>query len=515
MTAKFTRRRVIVAGAAAGVAGVLARPAVAAATGSTARGPGGTAFTHVTIINPHSGKVMPDMTVVVRGDKITDVGPSGQVQVSRGTTVVDLRDKFLIPGLADMHTHAQAEGIDTGLYVANGVTTVREMAGSPLAHDWRSRIDAGTLLGPRFTIGSRLIDGAPSIWNPEYLDILQVADATQARQAVRQVVADGADFAKVYSRLSPSAYRALAAESHRLGVPFAGHCPDEVPIAEAADLGQASVEHLFWTPFGTSSNEAQIRAQIAKIRLELGNYSGWFKAIQPLEWSAAHTYSPVKARRVFDKLARRRTRQVPTLTMHYGLDNARTLPEDDPRNKYLPASALAGQQLARQEFYLKDRDPAEDAEWAAMFEYRLRTVGELHRAGVPIMTGVDSATLGVYPGFSVHDELGYLVDAGLSPMAALYAATVEPATFLGANTGRVATSYAADLVVLDANPLHDIANTKKLSGVVVRGRYLGPDERLRILAEVAEAAANEPAGVVAAGCPCHAPRPTGLPSTAP
>ncbi|HEY0452365.1 amidohydrolase family protein [Actinophytocola sp.] len=502
MTTRISRRSIIVAGVAAGAAGVLARPAVAVADRART---GGTALTHATVIDPHSGKVLPDLTVVIDGDRITDVrrGPA-----PGGARVVDLRGKFVIPGLADMHAHAQAEGIDPALNIANGVTTVRDMAGSPLARDWRARIDAGTLLGPRYTLGSKIIDGAPSIWDPAFLDVIQVADPEQARQAVRQQRDAGADFIKVYSRVSRPAYRAIAAEAHRLGIPFAGHCPDEVPMEEIADLGQASVEHMFWAPFDTSSKEARIRAEIARIRLELGDYSGWFKAIHPLEWTAANSYNKVKARQLYGKLARRRTRQVPTLVMHRGLDNAHTLViGNDPRDKYLPPSAIGSMQFALSDFYLKDRAPGTYAEWAAMFDHRLRTVHEMHQHGVPIMTGTDTGTVAVYPGFSVHDELALLVEAGLSPMAALQAATAEPARYLGTNTGRIAAGHAADLVILDANPLHDITNTTAVSGVVARGRYIGPDERLAILAEVERVAAQTPEGVaVAAGCPCHTPR---------
>jgi imidazolonepropionase-like amidohydrolase len=109
----------------------------------------------------------------------------------------------------------------------------------------------------------------------------------------------------------------------------------------------------------------------------------------------------------------------------------------------------------------------------------------------------------VWPGFSVHDELALFVQAGIPPMAALHATTAEPAAFLGTRTGRVAGDHLADLVILDANPLHEIANTQKLSGVVVGGRYLDAAERLRILAEVEHTAASTPAEAVAAGCPCH------------
>jgi imidazolonepropionase-like amidohydrolase len=494
MTRNISRRSLMIAGAATGLAGVLARPANA-----TPQSRGGTAFTNVTVIDPASARVVPNTTVVVNGDLITDVGG----RVPAGTRIVDLRGKFLIPGLADMHTHAQAEGIDPGLNVANGVTTVRDLAGAPLAHDWRARIEAGTLLGPRYTIGSRIIDGMPSVWSPEWLDVVQVPDAASARAAVRDELAKGADFIKVYARVSREAYRALVAEAHRNGVQVAGHGPDAVPLEEAADLGQASVEHLFWTPFETSTKEAAIRAQIQRIRLELGDYAGWFKAIHPLEWTAAHSYSRGKAQRLYAKLARKRMRQVPTLVMHKGLDFARTVNLDDPRNKYLPASAVASQEFARQGLYLKDRLPSEDAEWAAMFDFRLTTVKHLHEAGVPLMTGTDTGTCAVWPGFSVHDELALFVAAGIPPMAALQASTSEPATYLGARTGRIAPSHKADLAILDANPLHDIKNTQRLSGVVVRGHYLDEQARQQLLAEIAQTAANTPATAKMGGCPCH------------
>lgn len=491
---RISRRSLVIAGTATAVAGLLTRPATA-----TPRSGGGTAFTNVTVIDPATARVIPNTTVVIHGDLITDVGG----RIPAGTRVVDLRGKFLIPGLADMHTHAQAEGIDTGLYVANGVTTVREMAGAPLAHDWRARIEAGTLRGPRYSIGSRIIDGVPSIWDPAWLDVVQVGDPAAARTAVREELARGADFIKVYSRVPREAYRALAAESHRQGVPFAGHCPDAVPLEEAADLGQASVEHMFWTPFETSNKEVEIRQEIQRIRLTLGNYAGWFKAIHPLEWTAAHTYNPAKARHLYAKLARRRMRQVPTLAMHRGLDFARTVNLDDPRNKYLPASAIAGQQLALQEFYLKDRLPSEDAEWAAMFEFRLNTVKQLHESGVPLMTGTDTGTCAVWPGFSVHDELALFAEAGIPPMATLRASTSEPAAFLGTNTGRIAPNHKADLAILTANPLHDIKNTQTLSGVVVRGHYINEQARQQILSEVERTAATTPATAVAKSCPCH------------
>ncbi|WP_194911559.1 amidohydrolase family protein [Catenulispora rubra] len=506
-TYSLSRRTVLVGGlaAATAAAGVEAVPAAAAATERAAAAGAELALTHAAVVDPVSGLTRRDTTVLMRGDRIVLTGPSAQVPIPAGATVVDLRGKFVIPGLADMHTHGLAfEQIDPALYVANGVTTVREMAGNALVREWRPKIEAGTLLGPRYTIGSRIIDGFPTIWEPKLLAVLSVADAEQGRQAVRQVVGEGADFVKVYSRVSEPALRGIAAESRAQGIRFAGHCPDQVPMEEAAALGQASFEHLFWTLLGSSSREPEIRTRIQQIRLAQGDYAGWFQDIHPLEMLASGTHSPARAQALYARLAHHRSRQVSTLIMHYGLDHARTLDQNDPRDRYLPAPSKAGLDYALNDMYLKDRAPADDAGWAALFEHRLRLVGEMHRAGVPIMVGTDTGTPGTVPGFSVHDELRLLVEAGLSARAALYAATVEPADFLGTASGRVAAGCVADLAVLDANPLQDITNTTKLSGVVVRGRYVGPDERAQLLADVERAAGSiTDSATAAAGCPCH------------
>lgn len=286
-------------------------------------------------------------------------------------------------------------------------------------------------------------------------------------------------------------------------MPFVGHCPDEVPIGQAADLGQASFEHLFWTLFATARAEPRIRAEIRRIRLAPGDYAGWFKAIHPLEQLAVRTHDPVKARALYDKFARRGSHHVPTLAMHRGLDFARTLDRDDPRNRYLPSFVVDGMNYALDELYLKDRLPSEDAEWAAMFDHRRRLVGEMHRAGVPIMVGTDTGTCGLFPGFSVHDELRTFVDAGFSARDALRAATCVPADFLGADTGRIAPGKRADLVVLDGNPLHDIGNAATPAAIVTRGRYLDAAARQQLLDDVEHAAATMPPGVAMTACPCH------------
>jgi hypothetical protein len=499
MTREFTRRTALVTGLAAG----LAVPAVASAAPLPATI--GTAFTHVTVIDATGARPKPDMTVVVQGDRITQLGRSADIRIQPGLTVVDLRGKFLIPGLSDMHVHSDVEQTSPALYLANGVTTVREMAGTPQLYDWRRRIDAGTLLGPRWVIGSRIVDGSPSLWDPSLLSVVEVTTEADGRAAVRTLKAEGADFIKVYSRVSKAALYGIADETRRQGLTFVGHCPDNVSIEEAADLGQRSVEHLFWTPFSTSRKEADIRAKLARIRLGEGDYAGWFASIHPLEWEAAHSQSPVKARRLFAKFAARGTRQVPTLVMHRVLDHARTITATDPNRKYMSKDYWDTQDYVIENLYLKDRKPEDDPQWAALFDYRLAIVAEMHRAGVPILTGTDTGTPALVPGFALHDELKLLVRAGFTPLQALQASTIETAKFLGleVSSGTIEHGKRADLVVLDADPLADIANTQRIHGVVARGRFIGPEERQQMLDAVATAAASAPAGARVGACACH------------
>ena len=219
-----------------------------------------------------------------------------------------------------------------------------------------------------------------------------------------------------------------------------------------------------------------------------------------------HSQSRVKARQLFAKFAARGTRQVPTLVMHKALDYARGISADDPNRKYLSKDYWDTQDYVVQELYLKDRKPEDDAQWAALFDYRLAVVDEMRRAGVPIMTGTDTGTPALVPGFVLHDELKLLVQAGFTPMQALQASTIEPAKFLGleASAGTVERGKRADLVILDADPLADIGNTQRIHGVVARGRFIGPTERQRMLDGVAAAAAaGVPTGARAAACVCH------------
>ena len=203
-------------------------------------GPPITALTNVTVIDVATGRRDRHQTVLISGDRIIGVGRN--LPVPRGAVELDLTGKFVIPGLADMHVHSLGdERVSPPLYLANGITTVREMAGTnPALYDWRDRIDAGTLLGPRMVVASNIIDGDPTLWDPNLIQVIVVDDEPSARAAVRRVKAEGADFVKVYSRLSPASYAAILDEARKNGLTVHGHGPDSSPRSRSATPGSAA-----------------------------------------------------------------------------------------------------------------------------------------------------------------------------------------------------------------------------------------------------------------------------------
>ncbi|MEV4347104.1 amidohydrolase family protein [Actinoplanes sp. NPDC049596] len=497
------QRRTVLAGTALGVA-ALGIPRVAEA----GRRRGLLAITNVTVIDARGG-VRRGQTAIIQGERILDVAAAERVPVPHGATVVDGGGKFLIPGLADMHTHVVGiDDTDPELYVVNGVTTTRQMSGGAQARELRRQVEAGERTGPRWIIGSRIVDGAPSLW--DVLDEdggvhVAVASPDRARAAVRQEHAAGAAFIKTYSRLSRESFLAVADECRKLGLPFLGHVPDVVQLTEASDRGLRTVEHLFTVFYDTSSREEELRRAVAAVPIGPGEYNAWFNRMRPLEYAAATSYDRGKAGRVFQRLARNGTYVTPTLVLHDTNDRPEAIDRHDPRYRYVSADMIGYWDWALEELYLPGRTPRQVAESHEIYRRRLRATADLAAAGVPLLAGTDLGTTYLMPGFSLHDELEHLVRAGLRPIEALAAATLNPARYLGRrDLGVVAAGAVADLVLLDADPLRDIRNTTRINSVVVRGELIAPARRRRILTDI-ETRVKQPrpaAAVAYRPCPC-------------
>jgi imidazolonepropionase-like amidohydrolase len=415
-------------------------------------------FTHVTVIDGAQAAPRADHTVIIEEHRIVAVAPSGSAIVPEGARIVDARGKFLMPGLWDMHVHAAVVGGREllGLYVANGVTGVRDMAGEwATLKAWRDDITQGRLVGPRIIASGPYLEGA-TISIPHLL----ARNPDEARASVDSLVRLGVDFVKVHGQLTRETYFAIARRARERGIPFAGHVPRAVGAAAASDSGQRSIEHLLAIPMPcTPAESIALRPRFA-VQSALGRCS-------------SEDLGPLYARFV-----RNETWITPTFVAQYEVAAwpQRSVPGDSLAH-YLPDTL---RKYVAAIFPMPDSIPAgADSVGRAVLAKRLAQVAAMHRAGVRILTGTDAPLRNSPPGFGLHEELVLLAQGGLSPLEIIRAATLEPARYLGMldSLGTIAPGQFADLVLLDADPLTDIRNTRRIAAVVVNGRLVDAKER--------------------------------------
>jgi imidazolonepropionase-like amidohydrolase len=460
-------------------------------TGGCAPGCSGPGFvarfsiTHVNVVDVENGTVLTAQTVLIEGNRITAVGPADVVTAPNGTQVIDARGKYMIPGLWDMHAHVLFEGMDRymALLVARGVTGIREMGNSPMPlfriREVRREILAGDRLGPRFISSGVVVDGPHSRWK----DGVALADTPERGRAIVDSLANaGADFIKVYNYLRPDVYHAIVESAAARQVPVAGHVPYLVTAIEASDANQRSFEHLVGIDQGCSAEEGALIATSGEELDAIARGDDVAAAELERQWwdRLLATHDPVRCRALLDRLAQNRTWQTPTLVnIHTRCVESTTLTVDD-RLAYVPESVQVwwAAAVAQGTDHNSEKDQAR-------CRLRMALVGEMNRAGVPLLAGSDAANPFVIWGFSLHDELSLLVEAGLSPLEALQSATLNPARFLEAtdSLGTIEPDKLADLVLLDANPLENIHNTRKIAAVVLNGRYLNRRTLDRLFAE--------------------------------
>jgi len=421
------------------------------------------AFVDVTVLPLDADRALTHHTVLVAGDRIVALFPTGQAEqtLPPGVRVVDGRGKFLVPGLADLHTHLNHEE-DLRLYVAHGITTVRNMWGAPVHLQWRREIAAGVRLGPTIVTAGPIVDGA----EPAHDGSLVLRGPEGADEAVGLHRRMGYDFIKVYNGLSVASYAALAASARRSGLDVAGHTPDAVGLEGVLALEQRSVEHMHGLvdavqPAGSPARGKRDRASRAT-KLALADHAQLPAIAEGLKargvWSCP-------TRVVMDAWApaaevRRRLAQ--------------------PEMKLVPAATRATWEPGPDDA----EELARDAASVRLIDASVRAV---HAAGGRLLAGTDPGNPLVVPGFALHDELAHLVRLGLTPYEALRVATRDAAELLHAeaSVGTIAPGQRADVLLLDADPRADIHNTRAIAGVMVRGRWLPPSELQAMLTDVA------------------------------
>src|SRR6266568_38091 len=436
---------------------------------------------HVNVIDATGSPAKADQTVIIKDGVISAVGRN--ITVSPGDArVVNGSGKFLIPGLWDMHTHVAGINADPQWgktllpqYLAYGITSIRDMAGETASLlEWKRQQAEGTLRGPRMLIAGPFIDGSKNGFTYPG-DVIEATTPAAGRETVRLLKQKGVDFIKVGSQLSRETFLAVAEECKLQRIPFLGHVPDSVTPLEASVAGMKSQEHLFGIALSVSRNEDVLRKEISVAR-EHNDSKAYSAAVA----ESQSTLDEGKARALFAGFKQNCTWIVPTLvwtevtsTLSQRTNpgetawdkNLNNLP-DTLRQKWAPGSHLIP-------------DGAQ-AYYARKLQSDLHIVQLMHQAGVRLLAGSDSLDPYVFPGESLHRELELLVKAGLSPMEALQAATINPAQFFGLQNdlGTIEVGKKADLVLLEADPLEDISNTRKIAAIIQGGRYLTSQEAL-------------------------------------
>jgi imidazolonepropionase-like amidohydrolase len=441
------------------------------------------ALTHVTVIDAIGNTARPDQSVVILDGRITAMGPSSRIKLPKDARVIDARGKFLIPGLWDMHVHIAGLNADPAwskqvllpLLLANGITGVRDMGGDlEVLLAWRRETEGGALLGPHLVACGPFLVGS----GKKTAEQVPVADADQARAAVRDLKRRGADFIKVISVPSKEVFFAIADEAKKQNIPFAGHLPFQVSAEEASDAGMRSIEHLLYSAFSLSfsSKQSDLRSRLVAAE-QKGDSVAW----EQIAHESDATYDKEKAAKLFQTLKRNRTWVTPTLASLDITAHPEEWSVEDPELAFVPPSLAKQWRDSFQDTAMKER-----AAWLARQAANdWRLTGELHQAGIPVLAGSDSLDPFVFPGESLHRELAELVRAGLRPSEALQSATAGAAQFLGreSDLGTVEVGKLADLVVLDGSPLENIANTERVNAVVRGGVYLDRAALDRLLSQ--------------------------------
>lgn len=453
----------------------------------------------VTVVDVRDGSLHPQSTVLVAGGRIAAVGPANEVAIAANAEIVEAAGSYLIPGLWDMHVHSVSnialdQTVETvvasdwhlPLFLAHGVTGVRNMNDGTgdltlaLTKSVRRRLAEGQLRGPpRFLTAGPSVDGHPPLGSHSAV----VRTAAEARAAVERLAANGADLVKVYENISREAYFAIVDAARRRHLPVDGHVPFRITAQEAADAGQRTAEHPDAIAAGCSTTAAAEKARFANVLAHLDSLPPAEQFLAQFRYYRAlyDSRNPAACAPVIEAFRRRGVAVTADLVAYHHVVHAEQVLADTNRMRLVPPAIRR-----KWEGWLREEGAREfQALLRPIVPLELANIRLLKEAGVVLLAGTDVGVPFQVPGFSLHVELERLIAAGLTPLGALQAATLNPARVLGMSDslGTVEAGKLADLVLLDANPLEDIRNTRRIVAVVAAGRLSRRADLDRLLVE--------------------------------
>jgi|GEM_PF-2264470 len=429
------------------------------------------AINNVTVIDVKNGTEIPNQSVVVKDGKILFVGPVSELVLASGVAMIDGTNRYLTPGLMEMHTHVALE--DTLVsYLATGVTTIRNMWGEAEGLEMRQKLADGSLIGPRLVIAGPLLDGAPRIWPAS----AEMTDPAEVEDFILKIKDDGYDFVKPYSRLTPEVFRAVMDAGQKHGVEISGHVPQSINMSEAVENGMRTSEHMLGFISAVGSDKVPYTPD-----LSAHDYKSAEMVLKiAKENLIAEDIIDEQRYKAFSELLNRSDHWiVPTIAV---MKNFTSTPYefDMGSAQFLsPAAQTLLKTFADSGFLPKDPDVLKGED--ILYQVRADLLVRLVNDGAKILFGTDNS---LAYGFGVIDELEELQRVGLTPAQILRSATYEGARYLNevGQTGEVIVGAASDLVLLEKNPLEDVSAYRSIVGVM-RGQNWYTAETLNVMLE--------------------------------
>lgn len=426
------------------------------------------AITGGTLIDVRTQQEIKESVILIQGDRIVEVGKKGETSIPADARVIDASGRWIVPGYMDMHSHVTgAEGLPFEMYLAKGVTTIRDPGGDlSLSRLLRADLDSGKKIGPRYFFAGPILDGIPPVW-PE--GSILVDSPKQAASAVNFLIDQGVDFIKVYNNVKEAEFIEVLKTAHSRGVRVAGHVPRTLTVTHAVESGMDCLEHVRITGRELLTTEEADQLDF----LPYGKR-------EVLLWQRFDLDSE-KMRKLVSFLAQKKVFMDVTLLADYQLVIDHEQEINNPDNQYLPEKLYENWKgIPLPEIFIvpSDLKPAS----ADSFKKRQKFVGLCYQAGARIITGTDGPGLGtLLPGFGLHHEFQMLSEAGMTSGDILRAATISSAEALGKeqDLGSVEKGKYADLLILQKNPLLDVSNLDSIETVFKGGQSFDPKALLK------------------------------------